>query len=312
LDLDLEGAGHVTQVFAECLETPGQPRLHLEQWRNPKPGGVLVVMPGLGDHCGRYAHLARRLAGEAGLVDVIGFDPRGHGRSEGRRGVVRAYDELIDDLVRVVRWASERLPTLPTFLLGHSNGGLAVLAALLDRRVEAAGVILTAPALALKVRVPWWKLTAGRVLEWVAPWATLGGRLPSEHLSRDPAMVAARSADPLVHCRLSPPLFFGLRKTGARVFAGASQIRAPTLIIVGERDPVIDTLSTLQFASRLGSSDVTVEVVAEGVHEPLHDLGWAERIETIAGWLRQRLGTRPDDANQPPGSWPLNRGRTEA
>ena len=41
--------------------------------------------------------------------DVIAVDFRGHGRSPGRRGVVRTYDELTEDLLNVLEWASNQV-----------------------------------------------------------------------------------------------------------------------------------------------------------------------------------------------------------
>lgn len=287
----MEGAGlGVSATQAHRLEEPGRPGLHVELWRNPCPRATLVLVPGLGDHCGRYGHVSSRLSGEHGLVDVVGFDPRGHGRSEGRRGVVRRYEELIDDLMRVIGWAERRTPGRPLFVLGHSNGGLVTMSALIDHQPKVAGVILSAPALALKARIPPWKLAAGRLLGVVAPWVTLGGRLPGSHLTRDPRMLAARRADPLVHSRLSPPLFFGMLDAAARIGVCASQVRTPLLLIVGRMDPVIDSERALGLAERVASRDVSVEVLPRGVHEPLHDLEWRLVVERVADWLRERVG----------------------
>jgi alpha-beta hydrolase superfamily lysophospholipase len=287
--VDVEGADAVSRSQSHRLEGSGVPTLHVELWRGRSPRGTLVLAPGLGDHCGRYAHMAERLAGEPGLVDVVGFDYRGHGRSEGRRGVVRHYGELVDDLERVVAWARARAPGRPLFVLGHSNGGLVALTARIDGRLAADGLVVTSPALRLKAHVPGWKLGLGRLLGRVAPWVTLGGRLPGEHLSRDPEMLAARRADPLVHARLSPPLFFGMREAGARVMAEALEVSVPLLMIVGRQDPVIDPESMLDFFDRIPKDEKRLHVDEEGVHEPLHDRRWPENVEVVAAWLRGRL-----------------------
>ena len=59
-------------------------------WTVPRPRGMVVVAHGLGDHGGTYAHLAETVGGTLGL-DFLALDFRGHGRSPGRRGVVRRY-----------------------------------------------------------------------------------------------------------------------------------------------------------------------------------------------------------------------------
>src|SRR3954453_14792872 len=92
-------------------------------WARHSPRGVLVIAHGFGEHGGCYRHVAEAL-GPALELDVLAFDQRGHGRSPGRRGVVRHFDHLVADVRAGVAWASERFPVLPRFLLGHSNGGV--------------------------------------------------------------------------------------------------------------------------------------------------------------------------------------------
>ena len=72
--------------------------LHLHAWplpATPARGGVLIVH-GLGEHGGRYAHVATHLT-QAGWA-VVGYDQRGHGRSGGPRGGMAGADSLLADL----------------------------------------------------------------------------------------------------------------------------------------------------------------------------------------------------------------------
>ena len=46
--------------------------------------GTIVIVHGLGEHIGRYAHVAARL--NASGWSVVGYDQRGHGTSPGERG----------------------------------------------------------------------------------------------------------------------------------------------------------------------------------------------------------------------------------
>ena len=94
-------------------------------------------------------------------LDVLAFDFRGHGRSEGRRGVVRRHLDLTLDLATALDWASVHRPGLPRFLLGHSNGGLVSILAVLGRDFGLAGLILSNPSLRLIAEAPAWKLRVG-------------------------------------------------------------------------------------------------------------------------------------------------------
>jgi alpha-beta hydrolase superfamily lysophospholipase len=257
-------------------------------WPGGDASGALVVAHGLGEHGGCYRRLAEELVETAG-VGVLAFDMRGHGRSPGRRGVVRDYDELVADLRAALDWTARVVAGRPLFLLGHSNGGVVALRALAEGYAGLSGLVLSNPSLRLAVTVPAWKLRLGTWLRQRAPWVTLSAALPDEHLSRDPAVNAERRRDPLRHSRTSAPLFFGMVESGADLAARAEAVRVPTLLILGGADPVIDPRASEAFFDRLGAGDKALLVEPEMVHEPLHDLG-AERVRAaLAAWLRERM-----------------------
>jgi alpha-beta hydrolase superfamily lysophospholipase len=78
-------------------------------------------MHGLGEHCGRYAHVAR-FFNEHGW-SVRTYDHRGHGRSGGARGDVPDHEAVLRDAKIVVDDFAQRFDA-PPLLLGHSMGGL--------------------------------------------------------------------------------------------------------------------------------------------------------------------------------------------
>ena len=55
--------------------------LHLIHHQLPGARGTVLIVHGLGEHLGRYAHVVRRRL-EAGWAVSI-YDQRGHGRSDG-------------------------------------------------------------------------------------------------------------------------------------------------------------------------------------------------------------------------------------
>jgi alpha-beta hydrolase superfamily lysophospholipase len=61
-----------------------------------EPKAVVCHVHGLEEHSGRYAHVAAFL-NQAGY-SFLGFDLRGHGRSEGQRGHSPSYDALMGDI----------------------------------------------------------------------------------------------------------------------------------------------------------------------------------------------------------------------
>ncbi len=248
----------------------------------------MIVAHGFGEHGGTYRHVAEALS-TALDIDVIVVDFRGHGTSPGRRGVVRRYEELIDDLTSVLEWAVQRQPDLPRFLLGHSNGGQVALRVALQPRLPLDGLIISNPALRLALPIPPHKVRLGKLLLKYAPWVTLKGKLRAELLTRDPAFQQEHRNDRLRHNRMSAPLFFGMLEGGEMLIARAAEIRTPTLMIVGGQDPVVDPAAARELFDRLGTEDKTLLLYPKMLHEPLNDLGREQVLEDVVRWIEPRL-----------------------
>ena len=258
-------------------------------WARERPKGCLVIAHGLGEHGGCYAHVAERL-GPALDLDILAFDFRGHGRSPGRRGSLRRFAELHDDLIGALDWARGQFPAGPRFLLGHSYGGLVALGTMLeDGAGDLAGLILSNPALKVAARVPRHKLVAGMLLRRYAPAFTLATGMDDAGMTRDPEMRALRASDPLRHSRICASIFFGMPESAARIAAAAQGLRLPTLLILGESDPVIDPAGTLAVFEGLGSPDKTLLSYPGVLHEPFWDLDRVRVLDDLAAWLAPRL-----------------------
>jgi alpha-beta hydrolase superfamily lysophospholipase len=263
--------------------------LHATFYPGSDPKGVLVVSHGLGEHSGCYEGFARTIAGTPETVDVLTFDYRGHGRSPGRRGVVRRYADFVLDLRSALDRAAELRPGAPLFLMGHSNGGQVALHAILAEPARVEGLILSNPSLRIAARVPAHKYVAGLVLRRLAPFVTLTSTVTDEQLTRDPESLAQRRADPLRHGRISAPLFFGMVEGGATVLSRAESVQLPALMILGAADTVVDPTATRAFFDRLGSADKTLKVYPEALHEPLNDVEREAVVADILAWLSRHL-----------------------
>src|SRR5688572_29974514 len=81
------------------MRLPDGTELFLREWPVPEgtaERGTLLLVHGLGEHSGRYAHVGKRLAALG--LHVRGYDHRGHGESAGSRGSLPHPDVLLDDL----------------------------------------------------------------------------------------------------------------------------------------------------------------------------------------------------------------------
>ena len=115
--------GHIENTHEFVLPALDGTALFVRDW--PLPAGSpahdgVVIMHGLGEHCGRYAHVAR-------FFNALGFavrtyDHRGHGKSGGARGDVPDQDAMLRDARMVINDFSKQLDASP-LLFGHSMGG---------------------------------------------------------------------------------------------------------------------------------------------------------------------------------------------
>jgi alpha-beta hydrolase superfamily lysophospholipase len=201
------------------LTTSDGLKLHVQEWPCDDARGTVLIVHGLGEHIGRYEHVAAQLL-RCGR-NVVGYDQRGHGESEGARGRLNRSDDLLCDLALVIDAVRLRLPG-PLVLLGHSLGGLVaarMVAGGLEspapswaRKVDA--LVLSSPALDLGMTSAQKMLLAA--LGPLAPNLAVNNGLKPDWISRDPAVVQAYVDDPLVHDRVAPRLVRFLSRAVSR------------------------------------------------------------------------------------------------
>lgn len=267
---------------------PGSPHAHPD-----RPSAVVVVVHGLGEHQGRYQELACRLVENLGAA-VLTYDQRGHGLSPGPRGVVKRWEENLDDLELAVHKARQQAHGAPLFVLGHSQGGLIALTWTLDHvngSSDLRGLVVSNPALAIKVPVLRWQRWAA---DWLKAWPriTLGTPLTPDQLTRDPERQAAYRADRLVHNRINATLFLGMIERGPTLVARAREWSVPLLMILGGADPVIEPATSLAFFEAVGTADKTLIHEPNALHEPLNDLNRNALFDQVTTWIRARVPIR--------------------
>jgi len=94
--------------------------LHVEVIDVDREQPTVVFMPGTNAYTLLYADFLAALADRG--FNVVGFDPRGHGASGGRRGSY-VLSELLDDMNCVVHYARRRFAG-PIAVSGSSQGGI--------------------------------------------------------------------------------------------------------------------------------------------------------------------------------------------
>src|SRR5262245_11680561 len=116
-------ATEVGSMKEETIEGVGGLKIFMRSWRpDDRPRGTVVINHGLKAHGGLYDWAAQQFVRKQ--FAVYALDMRGHGRSGGEPLFVERMADYTGDLARLVALAKEREGELPTFLLGHSAGGV--------------------------------------------------------------------------------------------------------------------------------------------------------------------------------------------
>jgi alpha-beta hydrolase superfamily lysophospholipase len=251
------------------------------------PLGLVVLSHGLGEHVGRYEHVAEAVVA-AGFA-MSGADHRGHGRSEGLRGHVDGFGEYTADLHRVVQAFRAEHPGAPSWMYGHSMGGLIALSYNLDIADHGMkGFAVTNPQLGLAFDPPKVKVLAGRLLSRVLPRLRLSNELDTKHISRDPAVVRAYEEDPLVSGMISTRWYTSMTAAMHRVLQAPGDLRVPALFLLGGSDKICSAEASQGFARALDPARTTVRIWPNSYHEPHNDLDKAEVLATLTGWLGEQ------------------------
>lgn len=265
------------------FRTPDGLDLYRQGWRpETPPKAVLAILHGFGEHSGRYKNVVDYFAPRG--YAVYGFDLRGHGRSPGARGAIKAWSEYREDTAAFVRAVTEEEPGKPLFLYGHSLGGEIALDYVLHDPQGSKGVIASAPTLGRPGISPV-LLWISRLMSRIAPGFSMETKLDATALSRDQAVVEAYVTDPLVHGIGTARLGTEMSDTAAWVQAHASDLRLPLLIIHGQKDRLVNPEDSQRFFQNVSFADKERIEYPGGFHEPHNDIEHPKVMADIERWV---------------------------
>ncbi|MGA9375449.1 MAG: lysophospholipase [Mycobacterium sp.] len=253
----------------------------------PGPNGVVVLCHGYAEHARRYDHVAQRF-GAAGLI-TYALDLRGHGRSGGKRVYLKDISEYTADFHHLVGLAAAAHPELKRVVLGHSMGGGVVFAYGVEHPDDYAAMVLSGPAVYAQDGVSSVMVTVAKVVGGLLPGLPVQN-LPADAVSRDPAVVAAYEADPLVHHgKLPAGIAKALIGIGETMPQRAAVLTAPLLVVHGGQDTLVPVAGSERLIECVGSADVALKVYPELYHEVFNEPERAVVLDDVTSWIETRL-----------------------
>lgn len=228
-------------------------------------GPLVIAVPGMGDLRREYRHLTPLLI-RAGYR-VVSVDLRGFGETSAAWRDYSAH-AVGGDLLRL----EDRLGRRQAVLMGTSISAGATIWAAHDAPGRVAGLVLLAPVLRDPPSPPPWYARAMLALAFMGPW-----RVPlwlqywqSLFVSRTPPDQA--SARRALARNLRQPGRMGALEAMMRVPKAATaeivgQVRTPTLVVMGTKDPDLDDPAA-EVAWIAGRTGASVQMVAGAGHYP--------------------------------------------
>jgi lysophospholipase len=258
--------------------------IHHQTWspeRDPK--AAIMLVHGLGEHSGRYAHVAARLTAAGYAVHAL--DHRGHGKSGGKRAFVKTYDEFMSDLAQFRSIIEVEHPGTPLVVLGHSMGGNLALGHVLDHQDGLAGLVLSGPAIQASDELSSAQVRVLSLLAKVAPGVRPRG-LDASAISRDPDVVAAYRADPLVFTgKISAGLGAALLGAIDSFPARYARLTLPILVMHGTDDRLTPIAGSKALEAGSTNATVTSHYYDGLFHEIFNEPEKERVLDDLISWL---------------------------
>ncbi|MEH7333848.1 lysophospholipase [Neobacillus drentensis] len=249
------------------------------------PKAAMILVHGHGDHSGGLENLSTRLVENDYIV--YAYDQRGHGKSSGKRGFIRTWEEYRADLDNFRRMVVSEFPTLPLFILGHSLGGVVTLDYVIDHGTDLAGVIAIAPAISYEATRSEKLLIS--LMGKLKPDFSIGKPGDINRLTRDPDMIDKLNSDGLRHDTVTPGLGRGLMLTVERLTKEASYIKLPFLLQFGLEDEITPPDKLKQFFGSVASQNKQKLEYPAMRHRPFDDVGREQFLEDLIAWLERQI-----------------------
>lgn len=276
------------QQTTGAFQTSDKLNIYTIQWLpDDTPKAVVIIVHGLGEHIGRYQHVAEALV-SAGYA-IYGLDHRGHGKSDGKRVRVTSNTHFMDDLRQYFDIVRREHNREQIFILGHSMGSVISLQFTLQYQNDLAGLLITGTATDVGSTVSPILRNLTNILHPFLPHIPISAPAPVDHLTNDKAMQQLADSDPLNHKGWTPlSIAKYIIDTGEMIQENVKKLVLPILIMHGEDDRITPISGSHIVHERVGSADKTLKTWPNMQHEIMNEIDRVPVIETLLEWLDNR------------------------
>lgn len=242
--------------------------------------GNIIIVHGVAEHLDRYDELTNYLNHNG--FNVIRYDQRGHGRSEGQQTFYSTANEIVDDLTAIINEVKSQFDG-ELYLIGHSMGGYTVTLFGTQYPSKVDGIV-TSGAL-----TRYNKETFGKI-DKSADMHSYIENVLSDGLCSDKTVVKKYALDDLNAKQISNGLLITLIEGVEYLKNNAQQFVDPILILHGKEDGLVSYKDSIQLFDEIGSEHKSIHIYDDLQHEIFNESSYNESIfREIVDWLNREI-----------------------
>jgi len=249
------------------------------------PKIVIILLHDIGEHCGRYEKWAKLFIKEK--IAVLTMDYRGHGKSEGKKGYINNFNQLLKDTKLLISKSEKEYPGILKIIYGQGLGGNIALAHVLNNKFNFAGSIATSPWFKPSRKANNVYGTYSKFLKKYMPKFAFKYILNVSNLSNNPSVLEDYFTDPLNHNRLTSKLLKETQHAGKYLISRKYRINIPTLVMHGSDDNITSSNETIKFARH--SNHIQAKIWQGKFHELHNDINNMQVFNYIINWINSTI-----------------------
>ena len=257
--------------------------LFSQTWPISSPKAVIVIAHGLGEHSGRYKHVAEFLNQHG--YSVVALDHQGHGQSVGQKGHIESFENYIADLFDFIELTKKDNQDKEIYLLGHSMGGLIATGYVL-RYSNVDKVIISAPPYGVPGKSAQMQLKIGAFLGKFLPKTSTSNNLDASTVCSTKSVVDAYIADELVHDKITLGWGKAFLDEQNYIRKHIAEIELPLLMLLPQADVITDPIVTDYYFKQMPQNNKSIKYYPDSFHEVLNEeVDGPKALQDIVDWL---------------------------
>ena len=271
----------------QYLTTQDKTKLYYQLWVPDNPQALIIFIPGLGDHIGRYNDFIKYFVPHG--FGICLYDQRGHGRSSGRRSHCKYFTDFLRDLAAVVQMVQGAYPNALLFLMGHSFGAQVAINFVAKYSKGFRGLIALSPNIEPAANIKAWKKKLTFNLSRWLPIVRFSVPINPAYLSHDDFVIGSAITDPLMNWHVTARLGTEILKNLMQLPKIAFQVKVPCFFLQGSDDRVTSLEATRKFYHSILIQNKDLKIYPGLYHELLNETERLKVFQDIESWLNGQL-----------------------